>query len=139
MLLVCVCAPRVVSGLAPTLDVEDVRVGDRADGVGGLARVVATVVRVDVGQKEGTGVLVEGEDGEAGGRVLGDGRAVLEPGQRDGRVAPLHRAHHPHPLALVGGAKAERADHWGFYTAPAAPGRRQGARTHQPGREREKA
>lgn len=53
--------------------------GDRADGVGGLARVVATVVCVDVRQKEGTGVLVEGKDGEAGGRVLGDGRAILEP------------------------------------------------------------
>lgn len=127
--------------LALTLNVEDVRVRDRAHGVGGLARVVATVVGVDVGQKEGTGVLVEGEDGEAGGRVLGDGRAVLEPGEGDGRVPSLDRAHHPHPLALAGGAKAERADDGGFYTAPGgtAKGGAKRDAAHQPGREREKA
>lgn len=84
-----------------TFDDEGGGVGGGAGGVGSLAGVVAAVVGEGVRQDEGAGELVEGAQGEALRRVLGEGGAVLEPGEGERRVASSHRADHLDPLPLA--------------------------------------
>lgn len=97
--------------------------GGGAGGVAGATGVVAGVVGAGVGEEHGAGELVEWAEGEARGRVLGEGHPVLAPRDGDGRVAPPHGADHLHPLPLAGLPEAKGNDGGRNYSSSAYTGR----------------